>query len=252
MSTVELHQAVLMTPSDGSNWWVGVTAVDGQGNVGATNAAGPRWIDATPPDIGSAIVEFPGLSQPGNYTFASELPVQWSGLTDSASGVAGVYVGHAPVATSNAYMVATGQVVQLTPSVNHQPVTYRMWAMDVAGNLAAPIEMAVIVLTDGGDFDGDGMVNIDETVSGTDPVSAGSVFQLDQAVVAGGELQLSWPVVAGRSYTLMERASLGSGYAWKVLREYDASEAVDGIIVVPVPSPGGGQHFYCLKVTETP
>jgi hypothetical protein len=117
--------------------------------------------------------------------------------------------------------------------------------------VAAPVETAVIVLNDGGDYDGDGLINIDETVSGTDPVSASSVFKLNQTI-EGPErkLQLSWPVAAGRHYTLMERSSLGTAGTWTAVAEYDAADATNGVVVVPVSAPSDAQRFYCLKVTQ--
>jgi glycosidase len=63
-----------------------------------------------------------------------------------------------------------------------------------------------------GDYDGDGMVNSNEYIAGTDPTNAASRLALAYEIISNGIFRLSWPVAdAGRHYTVLCSTNLLSG-----------------------------------------
>ncbi len=63
------------------------------------------------------------------------------------------------------------------------------------------------------DFDGDGLVNRDEFLAGTDLRAAGSVLRFKEILSRGGSFVLRWDALPGRSYRLESAAEPTAG-AW--------------------------------------
>ncbi len=64
------------------------------------------------------------------------------------------------------------------------------------------------------DADGDGMSNLQEFLSGTDPGNPNSSFRITQVVVAGNDLQVSWPTVLGKTYQLQRSVTVNLTDGW--------------------------------------
>ncbi len=62
------------------------------------------------------------------------------------------------------------------------------------------------------DFDMDGMVNLYEFISGSNPTNGGSVFRVDQALPVPAGFVVNWNSVAGRQYGIYWTTNLISGF----------------------------------------
>jgi hypothetical protein len=56
----------------------------------------------------------------------------------------------------------------------------------------------------GVDSDGDGVLNLDESIAGTQPTNAASFFRIEQVSATG----LSWAAVPGRNYSVEQTGDL--------------------------------------------
>lgn len=96
------------------------------------------------------------------------------------------------------------------------------------------------------DKDGDGITNIQEYRSGTDPNNTTSVFRISSIVPSSGNYQLSFPSVLGKTYRLEYRADLATGN-WATLT--DQIFGTGALIQIVDPSATGlTKHFYRLAL----
>jgi len=99
------------------------------------------------------------------------------------------------------------------------------------------------------DSDGDGLSNLAEYLSGTDPRDAASALKIDSVTESNGALILRFTAVANRSYTIQYRDNVGSG-AWQKL-----SNITDQATTQPVDVPdsvNGGTRYYRLTTPALP
>ena len=61
----------------------------------------------------------------------------------------------------------------------------------------------------GDDADGDGMSNLEEFLAGTNPLDAGSVFEITSFAPAGTNFQMTWPAQSNKTYQLQSRTFFG-------------------------------------------
>ena len=73
------------------------------------------------------------------------------------------------------------------------------------------------------DSDGDGVNDLDESIAGTDPRNASSLFQVLNATVSGGDFFLEWSSVKGKLYTVEYARDIGAN--WEPLASIAASDA---------------------------
>ncbi len=102
-------------------------------------------------------------------------------------------------------------------------------------------------LPGGGDQDGDGFTNAEESVAGTDPLSPMDFPSLDSTPAPEGGFHFRWHSVAGKGYTLLESADLTPA-SWSAslppvtgdghLREFT------------LPSPSTTRRFFKLSTTD--
>lgn len=58
------------------------------------------------------------------------------------------------------------------------------------------------------DADGDGMTNLQESIAGTDPFNANSVFKISKLDATGGNVTVHWPSVVGKRYQVFTSTDL--------------------------------------------
>jgi hypothetical protein len=91
------------------------------------------------------------------------------------------------------------------------------------------------------DPDGDGMINRDEYVAGTDPTDASSVLKLSLTTTNAGQLQFVAQTNIG--YTLQYRTNLNSA-AWSNLTSITAQSLTRTIeVTVPKPPPEPARFY---------
>jgi len=66
----------------------------------------------------------------------------------------------------------------------------------------------------GQDADGDGMSNLQEFLTGTDPLYVNSAFRITTMNIVDPDVQISWTTVAGKTNQLQRALSLDGGGSW--------------------------------------
>jgi hypothetical protein len=101
------------------------------------------------------------------------------------------------------------------------------------------------------DSDGDGMTNLAEYTSGTDPRDSSSALQL-QARDAGSEgLTLSFTAVSGKSYSVQYRFDAGTG-AWQNLTNVLAQPVTTPLEFLVPDTESFNSRFYRLVTPALP
>jgi hypothetical protein len=195
---------------------VRVTAWDGVAWSAAVTSA-PFMVDNLPPDASDAFVTFP-VSRYGRYQIGPRLDCAWGGFADTGVGLAGYFVGLADRGGTpeGVLSFATNAVLSDVPLDREIPVY--VWARDAVGNIGAAVSGTVLVLHAERDFDGDGLVNADEEISGTAADDGTSVLRLGSSRDGAGTntFVLAWPTVADRFYSIFSATgAVGSFGPWR-------------------------------------
>lgn len=238
--------------ADGTNWWIGVRAIDAFGNVGEPVWLGPLRIDATPPDPADAEVVIE-QSPLGAYTFQTTLTNSWSGFIDTASGITGYFLSLQDGGGTTNGTFSSNQTAALEGAVPDQTNIVYVWAQDAAGNRGQAAHAPILVLSEDADWDGNGMSNRDEDIAGLSAIDPEQVFDGEASHTGSDEPTLSWPYAAGRVYTIhWSNDALGAGMTWSSVSLTPADYVVENGIVTwtdpaPISNPAG-RRFYRIEV----
>lgn len=210
---------------DGANWWVSVRAMDHFGNTSLPTNAGAFSIDATPPAVAGADVIIL-TSEAGLYIVGTAVTSTWSGFTDALSGITGYYYGptDASPTTNGAWTTVQTGVVSGAAVILNQTNAVYVWPRDVAGMIGAAAAESILVLDPDTDYDGDGLLNGEEEIAGTDAAARDSVLAINAATnvttTNGPSVVFTWPSVSGRWYSIYQRPALSGGPPWTAVAAF--------------------------------
>lgn len=243
------REVLVDTGIDGSNFWLRVEAEDKMGNISAPALLGPFFIDATPPSAGNAIIT-PETSDFGPYTVGREVVLHGGGFSDDLSGIDGYQVTRvAPAAPAGVSLPVEGLPVKVGDIVADQDNVFEVRARDRAGNLSQPVTAGVKVLDPDGDYDGDGMTNLEEEIAGTDATDAASLFRAGLVPLPPDAIGVTWPAVGGRLYSLEEK-SVMPGQGWLPVAGQIGLQGRDGLMTGEVHRAGTGLFRVRVKLPE--
>jgi hypothetical protein len=118
------------------------------------------------------------------------------------------------------------------------------WESQYGFNLNDPSDAAQ-------DADGDGMTNLQEYESGTNPRSALSYLKVEGPDLVGGEVVIKFLAVEGKTYTIQYR-ELAEGGPWQRLSDVGA-QPLTQVVTVPDPTADSAlQRFYRLATPALP
>ncbi len=235
---------------EGTNWWAGVRSFDVFGNRSATTNIGPFYIDLTAPAATGAVVIIP-QSAFGSYTLDGALTNTWAGFSDNLSGIDGYYFGytnHGGTANGNWTTDLSGILPDAAPD---QTNTVFVWAQDIAGNIGAAASAGILVLDPDGDWDGNGLSNLQEEIAGTDAADPASVFMLDPDASADDEgFILRWPWITNRVYTVLwlDTNSLVPPLDWNAITNPPYGVTNAWAIWLDTNTPLNGTRYYWITV----
>lgn len=100
----------------------------------------------------------------------------------------------------------------------------------------------------GGDFDKDGLTNLEESLAGTDPRNPGDVLRIQRVIRQDDSLIFRLKTVAGKHYHLQESVAPGGG-AWV---DIGSSLAGNGTVqgITAVPERTWDRRFYRVRVFD--
>ena len=192
------------------------------------------------------------------YWIGPSITIAWPVVVDTEAGINGY------VANGTGYMLPTSQQVtspagvtqatftdSMVPTTDSLTVVFQVKSESLAQVLSGNSPtLTVRRLTTTGDFDKDGVSNLDEDIAGTNPLDSASQFGiLSFTKNPNGSIGIRFPSVPGRTYTLRSSANLTS---W--INEDDAgvvSVAGTGTELTLVDlNPTGERKFYKIEVTR--
>ena len=101
------------------------------------------------------------------------------------------------------------------------------------------------------DSDGDGLTNLQEYLSGTNPRDASSRLKFDSVSASAGTVTLRFTAVANLSYTIQYRDDLAAG-GWQKLTNVLAAATTRDTDVQDPAGGGARERFYRLVTPEIP
>ena len=169
-------------------------------------------------------------------------------------------VSYLPTAPWNTNANGTGQSLQRITSSNYgnDPVNWTAASPTAGANTGGGVvdsdgdgmadswEMAYFgtLARDGtGDFDGDGVSDLDEYILGTNPTVASSPLTISSQVHNGTNFVLQFNAISGHSYSVLYRTNIESG-AWSKLGDFGPLGADGNISATDSGVVGKATRFY--------
>jgi hypothetical protein len=122
------------------------------------------------------------------------------------------------------------------------------WELENFGNLGRDGTM---------DFDGDGFIDRDEYVAGSDPKNATSTGPRPSVVRNGTGFHVTFPTISGRSYRVVCRDNLTDG-SWQPVttlgggQSNPAAGTGGSVTITDTSAPSSGARYYRIEVTLAP
>lgn len=212
-------EVLLPVSGETTNLWFCVMASDLYGNTSGVALAGPFWIDTVPPTAAGASISL-AHSEFGSYLVSSgAVPVSWSGFADNGSGVGSYYLGFTNLEGTAGGIWTTNRSISLSGASLDQTNRVYVWAADNLGNIGPAASAAMLILSPGGDWDGDGMSNKAEETAGVDSTNPGSAFHVESVASLTGNagFTVSWSSATGRRYSVFSTNTFGQPGQWQSL-----------------------------------
>lgn len=213
LTSQTLTATACSTPlGDGTNWQAAVQAVDAFGNTSAAALLGRFRIDSTPPSATGVVLTL-SRSTSGPYAIGPGVAGTWTGFTDAGSGIAGYYAALTNrQGTTNGTWTTVPSVLLQSATLDATQTVY-VWACDTAGLMSPAASASILVLSDGGDWDRDGLLNGQEELAGTDarnPSSTLCLSALASNEPSGPVFVIRWQGVTNRSYSLSYSSNMAT------------------------------------------
>lgn len=241
-------------PTDGSNWWTAIAAVDLFGNVSALTDAGAFQIDRTAPTSTGAVLHI-STSPFGDYVVGTTVPSTWSGFSDAHSGISNYYVSFADGGGTTNGLLTMQTSATLAAALANQTNRVFVWAQDAVGSIGQPISEPVLVLSVTEDHDHDGLANGDEEIAGTDANDPESILSLLSSLsftgAPPGAIVFNWAGITGRTYAIVSRDTLGSSSStWQGVSGATNLPGIDGAMSATNSIESAPGAFYRLNVSQ--
>lgn len=185
-----------------------------------------------------------------NYVLGTNVLFNWS---DMAADAGGVVPHYEVIVTANGSPISTNiteiSEYEVTASIGDEvSISVRAVNPDYTGNAgpSSPASDTVTLLSASGDEDEDGQLNGEEAIAGTDPLSSGSIFEVESTTVAsGGDVTVTWSPVTERTYAVQTAVTLLSNTWVMVTNGLTSGSWTD-------PNPSEINKFYRIAVEIAP
>jgi hypothetical protein len=180
-----------------------------------------------------------------NYSALSPWPVGADGSGNSLQRKVGNNFGNDPANWLVALPTAGSPNAFSTPGDADGDGLPDAWEIQYFGAINDPRA------TPDADPDNDGLTNLQEYVSGTNPMDAASYLKVDSIGPQGGGAAIRFTAVAGETYSLFYRDNVANG-VWFKLTDVPV-QAATGVVAVNDPAAGAvSARFYRLVTPSQP
>jgi len=188
------------------------------------------------------------------YAIGNQVTFNWNAVTDTEAGVAGYKLTlQAPDGQggySEVFNSSVGNVTSYTFTGTVGQTYYaQLWTVSPVGVENSSTSGAGVTLLDAnGDYDGDGMINANEDLAGTDPLSGTSSLKISSvSSPAAGSFTVTWASVVGKTYRVQACSDLVSGSWTDVSPDIAATSATS---TWTDASATGGRKFYRARLVR--
>ncbi|MDB6017179.1 MAG: hypothetical protein JWR19_1668 [Pedosphaera sp.] len=197
-----------------------------------------KLYDVTPP------VATGTPTTPKPYAIGNVVTFTWPALNDPDGGVASyhVLIGTTPGGANVFNGNSSSNSITVTNAFG-QTLYARVSAINNAGveGGASADSSGTLLLDPNGDYDGDGMSNLQEDIAGTNPLDPNSALRIIS--LANGASVLTWMSVAGKNYQVLATTNLSHSF-----QAVSGSISASGTTTSFTNSPGAAAQYYRIQV----